>query len=38
MVLSTLFQDKVNVQVINGTVANSVGGAVNVLKSPISVA
>jgi len=38
MQIASLYQDKVNVQVINGTVAWTVWGAVNVLKSPITVA
>lgn len=38
MEIASLYQDKVNVNVINGTVAWVVGGAVQVLKSPISVA
>lgn len=38
MQLASLYQDKVNVQVINGSVAGTVGGAVNVIKSPISIA
>lgn len=38
MQIATLYQDKVNVNVINGTVAWVVGGAVQVLKSPINVA
>lgn len=35
--ISKLYEDKVNVNVINGTVPSTVGGAVQILKSPINV-
>ena len=36
--ISKLFQDKVNVNIINGTTPKTIGGAVQILKSPINVA
>lgn len=36
--LSKLYEDKVNVNILNGTTPTTVGGAVQVLKSPINIA
>lgn len=37
MVLNSLYQEKINVNIVNWTVAWTVGGSVNVIKSPINI-